>query len=306
MNPADFRAGTNQRSCRESCASRHLRPGRSFWRLASRSCSRAWLRALRSASWEQSWPSPLESVGFATCCRRKRKRRSKSESCPPLLRVLDVRSKGCRWRRISRVRYCHSRHIRSRRESRAGWPAAWPWQCSRASMVFSSREASGTPSICSPQRLTLNLKVGSTSLSAFHLESFLLAVVIHVVTSLLVGLLYGAMLPMFPRRPILLGGLIAPILWTGLLHSILGLIDPLLNQLISWPWFIASQFAFGVVAGLVVVQQAARARSPVLAFLNACWVRSSGHQRPQEQRRWNSMRLTFTIFGLLIFASSQL
>jgi hypothetical protein len=87
------------------------------------------------------------------------------------------------------------------------------------------------------------------------LGSFLLAVVIHVVTSLLVGLLYGAMLPMFSRRPILLGGIVAPILWTGLLRSVLGLIDPLLNQLISWPWFIASQFAFGIVAGLVVVQQ---------------------------------------------------
>jgi len=100
-----------------------------------------------------------------------------------------------------------------------------------------------------------SLKFGNTSLSAFHLGGFLLAVVIHVVTSLLVGLLYGAMLPMFSRRPILLGGVVAPILWTGLLHSILGLIDPLLNQLIDWPWFIASQFAFGVVAGLVVVQQ---------------------------------------------------
>jgi hypothetical protein len=100
-----------------------------------------------------------------------------------------------------------------------------------------------------------SLQLGGASLRAFHLGSFLLAVFIHVFTSLLVGLLYGAMLPMFPRRPILLGGLIAPILWTGLLHSILGLIDPLLNQLISWPWFIASQFAFGIVAGLVVVQQ---------------------------------------------------
>src|SRR5229473_3060567 len=66
-----------------------------------------------------------------------------------------------------------------------------------------------------------------TSLSTFHLSSFSLAVVIHLLTSLLVGLLYGAMLPMFPRRPILLGGVIAPILWTGLLRSILGLINPL-------------------------------------------------------------------------------
>jgi hypothetical protein len=112
-----------------------------------------------------------------------------------------------------------------------------------------------------------SLALGSTSLRAFHLGSFLLAVVIHVVTSLLVGLLYGAMLPMFSRRPILLGGLIAPILWTGLLHSILGLIDPLLNQLISWPWFIASQFAFGIVAGLVVVQQARVRVHQFLPFL---------------------------------------
>lgn len=101
-----------------------------------------------------------------------------------------------------------------------------------------------------------SLKFGSASLRAFHLESFLLAVGIHLIGSLLIGLLYGAMLPMFPRRPIFLGGIVAPILWTGLLHSILGLIDPLLNQVIDWPWFIASQFAFGIVAGLVVVRQA--------------------------------------------------
>ena len=100
-----------------------------------------------------------------------------------------------------------------------------------------------------------SLEFGTTSLNAFHLGSFLLAVLIHLLTSLLVGLLYGAMLPMFPRRPIFLGGVIAPILWTGLLHSILGLINPLLDARIDWPWFIASQFAFGIVAGLVVARQ---------------------------------------------------
>jgi len=100
------------------------------------------------------------------------------------------------------------------------------------------------------------LRFGTASLNTFHLGSFSVAVVIHLLTSLLVGLLYGAMLPMFPRRPILLGGVIAPILWTGLLHSVLGLINPLLNERIDWPWFIASQFAFGVVAGLIVVRQA--------------------------------------------------
>jgi MFS family permease len=95
----------------------------------------------------------------------------------------------------------------------------------------------------------------SSSLNGFHIGGFLLAVALHLITSLLVGLLYGAMLPMFPRRPILLGGVIAPMMWTGLLHSILGLINPLLDERIDWRWFIASQFAFGIVAGLVVVRQ---------------------------------------------------
>ena len=99
------------------------------------------------------------------------------------------------------------------------------------------------------------LRFGTASLHTFHLGSFSIAVVIHLLTSLLVGLLYGAMLPMFPRRPILLGGIIAPILWTGLLYSILELLNPLMNRHIDWLWFIASQFAFGIVAGLVVMRQ---------------------------------------------------
>jgi hypothetical protein len=59
-------------------------------------------------------------------------------------------------------------------------------------------------------------------IAAFHWQGLLVATVIHSVSSILVGLLYGAMLPMLPRRPIVLGGIVAPLLWTGLLHSSLG------------------------------------------------------------------------------------
>jgi hypothetical protein len=89
-------------------------------------------------------------------------------------------------------------------------------------------------------------------LAGFHAGMFPIAVVIHAVTSVLVGVLYGAMLPMLPRRPILLGGLIAPLLWTGLLHSSLELINPALAERIDWGWFVLSQLGFGVVAGFVV------------------------------------------------------
>jgi hypothetical protein len=100
-----------------------------------------------------------------------------------------------------------------------------------------------------------SLMLGTSSLNSFHLESFLVASLIHIVTSLLVGLLYGAMLPMIPRRPILLGGFVAPILWSGLLYTTLGILNPLLDKKIDWAWFIISQFGFGIVAGWVVSRQ---------------------------------------------------
>jgi hypothetical protein len=95
----------------------------------------------------------------------------------------------------------------------------------------------------------------TAEIAAFHLRAFLIAVPIHLITSMLVGLLYGAMLPMLPRRPILLGGFIAPILWSGLIYSILGVVNPVLNQRIEWPWFVFSQVGFGIVGGLVVSRQ---------------------------------------------------
>jgi hypothetical protein len=98
--------------------------------------------------------------------------------------------------------------------------------------------------------------INSTAeLAAFHWDVLIIASIIHLVTSLLVGLLYGATLPMFPRRPILWGGVIAPILWSGLLHSVLEFLNPVLNQRINWIWFVISQIGFGVVAGIVVSRQ---------------------------------------------------
>jgi hypothetical protein len=95
----------------------------------------------------------------------------------------------------------------------------------------------------------------TAQLAAFQPNYLVVATIIHLVTSLLVGLLYGAMLPMVPRRPILLGGVIAPILWSALIHSFLEFVDPVLNKEINWLWFVASQVGFGIVAGIVVSKQ---------------------------------------------------
>jgi hypothetical protein len=89
-------------------------------------------------------------------------------------------------------------------------------------------------------------------LSEFHMRGLLAALAIHLVTSVLVGLLYGAVLPMFPRLPILTAGILVPLFFTGILFSALGIISPILNRRIDWFWFVASQIAFGLVCGFVV------------------------------------------------------
>jgi hypothetical protein len=92
-------------------------------------------------------------------------------------------------------------------------------------------------------------------LASFHLTAFLIAVVIHTASAFLVGLLYGALLPIMPRHPIILGGLIAPALWTGLLHSVLPLLNPFFDERINWYWFALTQVGYGVVAGWVVAKR---------------------------------------------------
>jgi hypothetical protein len=110
--------------------------------------------------------------------------------------------------------------------------------------------------------INLLAAAGSAHISAMSYEQLLefngaglvLATIIHVVGSALVGLLYGVALPMFPRRPILLGGILAPLFWSGILYAEMGIINPVLQQRIDWKWFMASQFAFGLVAGFVVAR----------------------------------------------------
>jgi hypothetical protein len=119
-------------------------------------------------------------------------------------------------------------------------------------------------------------------LNAFHAGPFVVALILHGLVSTLVGLLYGAMLPMFPRQPIILGGLIAPVLWSGLLYSILGLLNPVLESHINWFWFMASQIGFGVVAGLVVMRQSRVPTRENLPFAVRAGIEAPGMMRQKE------------------------
>jgi hypothetical protein len=127
-----------------------------------------------------------------------------------------------------------------------------------------------------------SLKLGPAQLNSFHASSFAIALVLHGIGSIFVGLLYGAMLPMFARRPIVLGGLIGPVLWSGLLYSIMVLLNPMLASRVDWIWFMASQIAFGVVAGIVVTRQERVSTRENLPFVVRAGIEAPGIMPPRN------------------------
>lgn len=127
-----------------------------------------------------------------------------------------------------------------------------------------------------------SLKLGSEQLNSFHAGSFAIALVLHGIGSTFVGLLYGAMLPMFARQPIVLGGLIGPVLWSGLLYSIMELLNPMLASRVDWIWFMASQIAFGLVAGIVVMRQERVSTRENLPFIVRAGIEAPGIIPPRE------------------------
>jgi hypothetical protein len=89
-------------------------------------------------------------------------------------------------------------------------------------------------------------------LTRFSRTALIVGAGIHFVGSLSAGLIYGVLLPMLPSRPVLWAGVVAPLLWSGAFHSVLGLANPQMSEHVDWPWFVASQIGFGLAAGFVV------------------------------------------------------
>ena len=116
----------------------------------------------------------------------------------------------------------------------------------------------------------------TAEIAAFHWQGLLVAIVIHSITCVLVGLLYGAMLPMLPRHPVLLGGILAPVLWTGILHSFMGIINPALDARIAWGWFLVSQITYGLTAGFVVAHQERIPTRQSLPFVARIGIEAAG------------------------------
>jgi hypothetical protein len=110
----------------------------------------------------------------------------------------------------------------------------------------------------------------SEQLQQFDFWALIVGLMIHAVTSVCVGLFFGIILPTLPKYPVLWAGIVAPILWTGAIYAFMGVLNPVLREHVDWRWFFASQFAYGLTMGIVVVQsekipvgQSAVGRSPI-------------------------------------------
>ncbi|HZZ72338.1 MAG TPA: hypothetical protein VFE24_08795 [Pirellulales bacterium] len=93
-------------------------------------------------------------------------------------------------------------------------------------------------------------------LQQYHADWFVTAAMIHVSVSMIFGVIYGWLLPRLPNipGPMSWGALLMPLVWTSVSYSLMGVVNPILQQNVNWQWFIVSQFIFGIVASIVVVR----------------------------------------------------
>lgn len=90
------------------------------------------------------------------------------------------------------------------------------------------------------------------ALRAFDALNLGIGLFIHASLSLLVGLVYAALLPMLPGRVALWGGVVAPCLWSAVAWTSLEALSPEMAQHVEWGWWVASQIAYGLATGLVI------------------------------------------------------
>jgi hypothetical protein len=120
-------------------------------------------------------------------------------------------------------------------------------------------------------------------LRLFNLTAFLLALAGHAVISVLVGIIYAAILPMFPKYAPIWAGILMPVFWSGVIATTLDVVNPALNARISWPWFIACQLGYGLVGGFVIARSTNIDTMRSLDFASRAFVHAPGLRPPHKK-----------------------
>ncbi len=120
-------------------------------------------------------------------------------------------------------------------------------------------------------------------LRAFSGLAFMAAVVGHGVISCLVGVVYAVMLPMFPKYAPFWAGILMPVFWSGLVATVLNIINPALNGRISWPWFVVCQLGFGLVGGYVIARSTSIRTMQSWGIAERAFIHAPGMSPPREE-----------------------
>ena len=126
-------------------------------------------------------------------------------------------------------------------------------------------------------------QVTTEQLRAFNALAFFAALVGHAVISILVGIVYAVMLPMFPKYAPFWAGILMPLFWSGLVATTLNILNPALNERISWPWFVVCQLGFGLVGGYVIARSTSIKTMQSWTLAERAFVEAPGLRPPREE-----------------------
>ncbi len=128
-----------------------------------------------------------------------------------------------------------------------------------------------------------NLGNASTEqLRTFNGLAFIAALIGHGVLSCLVGIVYAVLLPMFPKYAPFWAGILMPLFWSGLVATTLGILNPAMNDRISWPWFVVCQLAFGLVGGYVIARSTSIKTMQTWSIAERAFLETPGLRPPRE------------------------
>ncbi|HEX4748486.1 MAG TPA: hypothetical protein VH302_02995 [Bryobacteraceae bacterium] len=124
-------------------------------------------------------------------------------------------------------------------------------------------------------------------LRQFQPLAFFAALVGHALISIMVGIVYAVMLPMFPKYAPFWAGILMPLFWSGLVATTLSIINPAMNERISWPWFVAAQLGFGLVGGYFIARSTSIKTMQTWTLAERAFVEAPGlhvESRDEEDR----------------------
>ena len=122
-------------------------------------------------------------------------------------------------------------------------------------------------------------------LRAFSGGAFAAALAGHIALSVLVGVLYAVTMPMFPKYAAFWSGILMPLIWSGVIATLLNLINPALNERISWPAFVVCQLGFGLVCGYIISRSARLTTMQTWTFAERAYMDAPGISRGRPDDR---------------------